>query len=333
MAIALASSRRDRFGAAAWSTDGTGPEPAAVGHQVPLFSNFFAYYYLASRDFRTIDRRSNGAAFGTEIESQFHHFAEALTQSRFSIRDLTLSFGLYSLGNDIRDQDWSLVGTNETRFYQGGTIVLKINGQPMVQAAAPKLTMGINYNALNDDSDDRILGVTESISRFTLIRDSSPQVRSLGRAFLKDISTFGARFIFDNFQPATQFDFAQNGRFGGFFEVESMRLETGIAATRPLINRLNVRVIDGSPRNDALQGSRNDDVIRGFDGDDLLQGNGGHDFLIGGAGNDRLNGGSGHDRLEGGLGRDRLNGGNGNDVLLGGAGNDVLTGGREMTFC
>ncbi|HEY9817882.1 MAG TPA: calcium-binding protein [Candidatus Obscuribacterales bacterium] len=327
MAISLVSSRQGRFGAAAWSADGSGPERAALGHQVPLFSNFSAYYYLASRDYGRIDRRSQGAAFGSGIESQFHNFSDALSNSPFSVRDLTLSFGLYSLGNDVRGRDWSLSGTNETRFYQGGRVVLKINGQPMVQAIAPKLTMAINYNTISEFLDDRIFGMTERIPRFTLVNNSSPQVRSLGRAFLNDVSEFGARFIFDNFQPSNQFDFAQNGRFGGFFEVTSMRLETGVAATRPSLNRLGVRIVDGNAQRNALGGSRGDDVIRGFDGDDVLRGQGGNDLLIGGNGNDRLLGGIGNDRLEGGIGNDRLEGGDGNDILLGGSGNDILVGG------
>ncbi|MEM1242712.1 MAG: fasciclin domain-containing protein [Cyanobacteria bacterium P01_H01_bin.26] len=81
----------------------------------------------------------------------------------------------------------------------------------------------------------------------------------------------------------------------------------------------DVRVIDGSSRQDFLFGFRQDTVFFARGGDD---------FVFGGSGNDQLNGDDGNDVLTGNRGSDILRSGDGNDVLLGGDGTDLLLGGK-----
>lgn len=79
----------------------------------------------------------------------------------------------------------------------------------------------------------------------------------------------------------------------------------------------DVRVIDGSSRQDFLFGFRQNTVFFARGGDD---------FVFGGSGNDQLNGDDGNDVLTGNRGSDILRSGDGNDVLLGGDGTDLLLG-------
>ncbi|ESA37783.1 beta-ig-h3 fasciclin [Leptolyngbya sp. Heron Island J] len=81
----------------------------------------------------------------------------------------------------------------------------------------------------------------------------------------------------------------------------------------------DVRVIDGSSRQDFLFG---------FQQDTFFLAKGGDDFIFGGSGNDQLNGEDGNDVLTGNHGDDILRSGDGNDVLLGGNGTDLLLGGE-----
>jgi Ca2+-binding RTX toxin-like protein len=108
---------------------------------------------------------------------------------------------------------------------------------------------------------------------------------------------------------------------------------------------VNVRMVLGGERADALSGSDDRTYVWGLQGDDQLvagarggnlYGDSGNDTLVGMGGQDRLTGGKGNDSLYGGAQMDALRGGEGDDFLDegpghgdldGGPGNDTLVGG------
>jgi hypothetical protein len=91
-------------GVAAWQADGTGPEPAGMGHIVPGVG-IKAVYYVSSPDYDNIDTSSSAALFsGMEPVTGFPQFTAALQANGFSIAQLKAKVGLLSLGNDIQGQ-------------------------------------------------------------------------------------------------------------------------------------------------------------------------------------------------------------------------------------
>ncbi|HPE58353.1 MAG TPA: hypothetical protein PK904_18250 [Bacteroidales bacterium] len=84
-------------GALGWNADGSGPEPAATGHNG-------IYYYTASRDY--IDSgTSSGGRLMNNING-FPLFAQALADNGYTPDQVTFSFGLADMGDDIQGIDW-----------------------------------------------------------------------------------------------------------------------------------------------------------------------------------------------------------------------------------
>ncbi|MBI5568598.1 MAG: hypothetical protein HY914_01500 [Desulfomonile tiedjei] len=90
---------------------------------------------------------------------------------------------------------------------------------------------------------------------------------------------------------------------------------------------VEVLLLTGTDRDDALYGFAMADTIRGGAGSDTIYGGGGDDTLDGGPGRDALYGEAGNDTLIGAEGNDTLLGGAGQDLLDGGPGTDSLVGG------
>ncbi len=217
-------------GGAAWNANGSGPEPTKTGHLIPApynqCLNTNAYYYFASPEYGGIDPASPGGFHGIGPISGFPAFTAALAANGFVVGDLTARFGLGSLGSDTEGQDWTFLGDIETRFYQGGTFVLRLRGENMVGGAMPRLTLTIDYNVAANCFDDAISGVTDYVIPVDQSGASSAGVKAVAAAFLADLCGQGMRFVFDSVQPAGQVEFQGNGRIGAFFDNQVARLET-----------------------------------------------------------------------------------------------------------
>ncbi|MGJ3251892.1 MAG: calcium-binding protein [Elainellaceae cyanobacterium] len=331
MTITFTGSETTRNGIVAWQADGSGPEPFGVGHTIPLPSSSLivrAYQYIASRDYDGIDPLSSGAARGSGAIIGFPNLSAELAANRFTPADLTISFSPFSLGQDIRGQDWSLVSTSDTRFYRGGEIILKLADQPLARISIEKFTLVGNIDPQRPRLSNSNFAISERTQDVQLISTSSTAFQTVGQSLLRDIEGYGIRFSFTLPQPVQSTEFAGDGRFGSFFSIQNVQIETGAVVTQPVLNRLGVEVIDGRRRNDDLVGNNRANLMRGGNGRDRLDGGRRNDLLIGGRGNDILIGGTGQDRLEGDQGRDTLEGDSGRDVLLGNKGRDSLDGGN-----
>jgi hypothetical protein len=93
------------FGVAAWNADGTGPEPAATGHQVPFSGFGNQFYYGASREYITGNPGHACFAFLPGIAG-FPNFAQALSDHGFTPGQMKAKFGLVTLGDDEEGLDW-----------------------------------------------------------------------------------------------------------------------------------------------------------------------------------------------------------------------------------
>ena len=208
----------DFAGGAAWNTNGLGPEPPASGHFLPPPASIsIAYYYLASRDYDNIDPLSTAGLFGNGPSSGFPNFEAALALHGKTIQDINISYGLMSLGNDIEGIDWWMIGDVETRIYRGGIYQFKLNDENLITGDMPDYTQTIVYN-LWMGGEDEISGVTGESHSVNNSGGKSPEAQEIAQALMEDIGDDAIRFIFTSTQTANQFEFAGNGRFGGFFE-------------------------------------------------------------------------------------------------------------------
>lgn len=208
----------DNQGLAAWNTDGSGMEPARIGHEI-IQSGSYAYYYLASPSYGGINPNSSSSLQGKEPTTGFLDLTKTLTDNGYLLGNISVNLGLVSLGNDIQGQDWFSNGNREIRYYAGDGIVIKVNGEDIIRAPLDRFTLTIDYSGASP-LENRIsgwadLGVFENISA-----KSSPKAQAVANAFLRDINNNDTRITFDSLQPAAQLEFGGNGRLGAFFEAQ-----------------------------------------------------------------------------------------------------------------
>lgn len=224
-AIPIIGLESDGEGFAAWNVKGSGSEPIATGHSVPLFPGIVAYYYAASRDWSNIDPGAEGSFHGVEGVEGFAAFTAALDANGFEIGDLGVSHGLHSLGEDKLGQDWFTSGLSETRIYNGGTFTLRLAGEDLVTGAMPTIENVIELGNPFDFEDDLITVQTEQAVCEDASAGSSAAVQAVAQAFLEDVALGGIRFDFEARQPSIQTEFEGNGRKGAFFDVPTGAIE------------------------------------------------------------------------------------------------------------
>lgn len=218
---------QDGMGIAGWnSVNVSSPDPIAIGHPIPgteLADT--AYYYLASRDWVEEDNFAP-AMTGNDSISNWPNLSEALNQYGFSVNNLSISFGLMTLGDDIQDADWSMVGLHEYRTYTGGTYYIKLNGEHMITGEMPRLDIHIAYNSEHGFPDE-IVGKTNFARPINDSNESSDSIQAIADAFLTDCENAEIKLIFGSITPAIQTEFHNSGRIGGIFDVDQAFLIKG----------------------------------------------------------------------------------------------------------
>ncbi|MBJ7899548.1 MAG: hypothetical protein GC158_06440 [Cyanobacteria bacterium RI_101] len=250
-AISLRGLDADGRGVALWDALAGAPEPERTGHDIVFNGAVIdsAYYYLASRDYLNPTAPAGIQGQGEIIG--FSNLTAALSAGGYTAADLTVQFGLASLGADLEGEDWFAEGTRETRLYQGGELTLQLAGEDFLRAAFPTLTTLINYNDPLNVDDDRLSAWSAGFTLEDNSLGSSLEIQSIAQAFLSDAASQGElRLVFDSFQSADQVEFNENGREGAVFDAQFGRLgfveDVGVQEDGYLI------VLDGSKTLDAL---------------------------------------------------------------------------------
>ena len=224
--IPFVGSDDEDMGAAAWNViDGAGIEPFAVGHELPQppASILYAYYYLASRDYSNISSTSRGAMHAIDGMYGWPNFYQALQDNGLSAEDITISFGMMTLGNDTEGVNWALNGNKEWRTYLGGNYYIKINGETIIDGDMPHFDMDLEYQLYLQQPGltDLIAGDTGYADAFDATNSGSSQLaKDLAEAFMLDCDGSKIKFKFSSLQPAHQFEFTGDSRYGGFFDIE-----------------------------------------------------------------------------------------------------------------
>lgn len=205
---------------------GYGAYATTFGHNIPvpgICGLAIAYASLASAD-QAPAAQFPGMKAGLKLAAGgngFANFNNALVNEGYSLTDVEMKFTSMDLGDDIQNQDWFVIGNNETRFYQDGTFTFYVDGAPIISGNMPVLQIEIAYNDAANCVDDIISGLTQ----YTAVVDASggqlQKFQDIAAAFLADVGNNGIRFNFGNMEPAAQ------GVSGAVFQAVTGSIELG----------------------------------------------------------------------------------------------------------
>ncbi len=216
-------------GAVVWNADGTGLEPAAHGHKLP-FKSRQEHYYLATADYGGVDPQATSGLTGFNIREFSSQFNSAFFGNGFLPSDLTVKWGLYTLGNDKEGEDWWVNGTREIRIYRSEQdCVIQLTDEDMVGGRELDQTWDIDWDAnMYTVTSDTFFVEDRSYS-------SSGKVQAVAAAFLAEISGVGIVFIRPRQQITSGIPISSGqGRAGGINPtldtyIEVVDAPTGVA--------------------------------------------------------------------------------------------------------
>lgn len=218
---------KDHGGLAMWSSDGSGQEPAAVGHslQTPL-GNFTAPYYISTRDYGDIDSLSSAGMVGMESSSGFFELMKVLYEHDRKTSDLSVKFPLFSSAEDREGEEWIFKDGVETRYLKSqGDIVFRLQLEDMIVLPVTRLTWIQDFRGAVDLSDVYVSCMTDAAVPENASEKDSGLVRSAASGFLKDVGELKIRIVIEKLK-FTDESFSGRGRIqGSYGEVHRARLE------------------------------------------------------------------------------------------------------------
>lgn len=211
-------------GAAGWNADGSGPEPAAIGHLIPFPEFGNQYYYIASRDYDGIDPEpgASGGHFTSDVTG-FPLFMQALAEQGFDIGQLTMKYGLTTLGPDQEGVDWMVIADYHHSLYYDNPISFFLDGNLILQGTCGFTDMYVRDSPLADWKSET--GFLKPDSAWAT--DDVEALKLVGRAFLEDLAGEEIRVIFTDITGIAGIGVTGNGRDGAFFSVNGY-IEKGL---------------------------------------------------------------------------------------------------------
>jgi parallel beta-helix repeat protein len=205
-------------GGAGWNADGTGPEPAATGHQVPLPGAGIQSYYAASLDYITGDP-DNACFHLKEGINGFPAFEAALADNGYLPGQVKIKVGLNSLEEDLEGIDRMLIGDMYYTNYYGQLYVFELDGEPMLEGE-------IAYSNFSLSSGGNIWTVVNSFTKpVDASGGSSNGAQEVATAFLSDLQGVELKLTY-------QLSFAAylngNGRNGAYYNIINGVMEKGL---------------------------------------------------------------------------------------------------------
>ncbi len=130
-------------GIAGWNANGSGPEPAAVGHLVPApgFTNQF--YYGSSHDYIT-ENPDHACAHFLPGPVGFPQFEQALADHGYLMNQVKIKYGLSSLGDDQEGIDWFFFDNYSYSNYYDASFTFELDGQLLLEGFFDYVNMYIN---------------------------------------------------------------------------------------------------------------------------------------------------------------------------------------------
>lgn len=215
----------DALGIALWQADGSGPEPAATGHQFTTpIETITAHYYIASRDY--IDSAARGGLRAIGLRGRWPELRSALKVGDRAIENVTIRLPLTTAGADREGEDWSYREGVETRYLQPqAALPLLLDGKRILEFAPPRLTLTEDYRGARHFAEVRIALVSDPTPVTVAAGLSEGALRQFADAFLADLGNRVVRFVVDSIQLTPQ-TFGGRGRTSGrYAEIPVARLE------------------------------------------------------------------------------------------------------------
>ena len=261
----------NRQGAIAWNTTSEAPEPAKFGHVVNLpnipADTLGSFYYLASRDYDSISADSSGAIqFENDIVG-FERLKTTLSQAGYSPNDITVKFGLASLGDDTEGQDWFTIGDTEFRYYRGGTLTLELDGEALISGPMEEFFLRIDIGSASNPFLVPLSGGIKDFVPSDASQSSSASAQQVAQALLDDIDGDSIDFQFNSLSPVSGEGFiSESGRLGTLYEADlgiahrssEVPITNGsysvlLSSSNEVIDDINFSVLSQAP-------SRTDDI-------------------------------------------------------------------------
>lgn len=195
----------DYQGFAAWDATGTGPEPAADGHDNQP-------YYRASLDYDGIFP-FNGASLGHFVRgsSGFFNTRLQLEQRGFKMEDITIKMGLSSLGPDVYGEDWGYDKTQHWCNYYNNSYVIELEGIPIIQIMQDKDKIV--------DADQGYTTSKATVGKAYLMPGLSHSIACVAKSMMKDLGNHLLISQLDEINVVPNSNFMGNGRKGAFWEI------------------------------------------------------------------------------------------------------------------
>lgn len=225
LAITFSGRVRDGFGIALWQADGTGPEPAAVGHSfITAVEPITAHYYVASRDH--VEPSARGVVGADALVGPWPRLAQALAAAGRRAAELVMRLPLTTAGADREGEDWFFRDGVETRYLRPqAPLPLALGTDPLVEFAPPRLVLTEDYRGARDFSEVRISLVSDATPVRLAPGAQRGRYAAVAQAFLDDLGGRSVRFVVDRIELVAE-TFAGHGRLvGRFAEIPTARVE------------------------------------------------------------------------------------------------------------
>lgn len=214
----------DGLGIALWQADGSGPEPAAVGHRfVTPIETITAHYYIASRDH--VDAAARGGLACVGLRGEWADTRAAFAARGGAPADLVLRVPLTTPGADREGEDWHYRDGVETRYLRPhAPLSLLCGGVVVLEFAPARLVLTEDYRGARSFADVRIALVSDATEAHAPDASASAATRALTDALLADLAGRRVRFVVDAVR-LTPHTFGGAGRTSGrYAEIPSARL-------------------------------------------------------------------------------------------------------------
>jgi CubicO group peptidase (beta-lactamase class C family) len=204
-------------GIAGWNANGSGPEPAATGHQVPAPGFTSQYYYGSSHDYIT-ENPDHAAFHFLEGMKGFPNFEEALAANGYTPGQVKVKYGLCTLGDDIEGIDWFFMDNWAYSNYYENYFVVELDGEPMLSGYA-------NYSQMyiNTQSGNWLTKTSYSPMKYNA-ETSSTAAQAVAQAFLNDLNGDEVIISYESTFGST---FNGSGRTGAYYNIFNGILSKG----------------------------------------------------------------------------------------------------------
>jgi len=163
---------------------------------------------------------------GIEPVSGFIGFMKTLYGSGYRIEELSVTFPLFTMGDDKEGEDWVYQNNVETRFLKTDQpIQIRLKSENLMSLPVTRFIWIQDYREGSGTSEPIVSGMTDEVFPRDASKQGSAFTHAAAKAFVSDVGAFRVRLVFEEIRPGGR-TFSGNGRIDArFAEVRRARLE------------------------------------------------------------------------------------------------------------